>query len=319
MEMIAFGPVPSRRLGKSLGINNIPAKFCSYSCIYCQVGKTTNISIERRSFYEPEYIFKRVEEKVREAKVKDERIDYLTFVPDGEPTLDSNLGVEIELLSAIKIPVALLTNASLLWRSDVREDLLKANLVSVKVDAVNEALWRRINRPHKSLKIDEVLNGILEFSKEFKGKIITETMLIDGLDYKEELENIADFLSELKPYKAYVAIPTRPPAERWVKPADEEVINRAFQVFSRKLGEDAVEYLIGYEGNAFAFTGNVEEDLLSVTSVHPMREEGVKELLRKANASWDVVEKLLDEEKIIELEYEDHKYYMRKIPSRIKL
>ena len=319
MEMIAFGPVPSRRLGKSLGINNIPAKFCSYSCIYCQVGKTTNISIERRSFYEPEYIFKRVEEKVREAKVKDERIDYLTFVPDGEPTLDSNLGVEIELLSAIKIPVALLTNASLLWRADVREDLLKANLVSVKVDAVNEALWRRINRPHKSLKIDEVLNGILEFSKEFKGKIITETMLIDGLDYKEELENIADFLSELKPYKAYVAIPTRPPAERWVKPADEEVINRAFQVFSRKLGEDAVEYLIGYEGNAFAFTGNVEEDLLSVTSVHPMREEGVKELLRKANASWDVVEKLLDEEKIIELEYEDHKYYMRKIPSRIKL
>ncbi|RLI03046.1 radical SAM protein [Candidatus Bathyarchaeota archaeon] len=317
--MIVFGPVPSRRLGRSLGINNIPAKVCSYSCVYCQLGRTIKTSIERRAFYDPEQIFKNVKERIGEAKAKDEKIDYLTFVPDGEPTLDVNLGKEMELLKALNRPIAILTNASLLWRADVKEDLLKADLVSVKIDAVSEKNWRKINRPHKSLKIDEILNGIIEFSGEFKGKLITETMLIDGLDYSDELEKTADFLSKIRPHKAYVAVPTRPPAERWVKPADERVINRAFQLFSRKLGDDVVEYLIGYEGNAFAFTGNLEEDLLSITSVHPMREEGVEELLKKANASWDLVKNLLDKGKIIELEYEDHKYYMRKLPSRIKI
>ena len=317
--MIIFGPVPSRRLGRSLGINNIPAKVCSYSCVYCQLGRTIKTSIERRAFYDPEQIFKNVKERIGEAKAKDEKIDYLTFVPDGEPTLDANLGREMELLKALNRPIAILTNASLLWRADVKEDLLKADLVSVKIDAVSEKNWRKINRPHKSLKIDEILNGIIEFSGEFKGKLITETMLIDGLDYSDELEKTADFLSKIRPHKAYVAVPTRPPAERWVKPADERVINRAFQLFSRKLGDDVVEYLIGYEGNAFAFTGNLEEDLLSITSVHPMREEGVKELLKKANASWGVVKNLLDKGKLVELEYEDHKYYMRKLPSRIKI
>jgi len=316
--MIAFGPVPSRRLGRSLGINNIPAKICPYSCIYCQLGGTTNISIERRPFYSPERIFKNVGRKIEEARIRGEKIDYLTFVPDGEPTLDLNLGVEIELLREIEIPIAILTNASLLRRADVREDLLKADLVSVKVDAVDENLWRKINRPHRSLGIDEILDGIIEFSKEFKGKLITETMLIDGLDYADEIERIADFLSRLNMHKAYIAVPTRPPAERWVKPADEKVVNRAFQIFSKKLEDSVVEYLIGYEGNAFAFTGNVEEDLLSIASVHPIREEGMNELLRKANSSWEIVEKLLDEDKIVELEYGDHKYYMRKIPSRMK-
>jgi len=315
--MIAFGPVPSRRLGRSLGINNIPAKVCSYSCIYCQLGRTIKISVERKPFYTPERVFKNVRMKVEEVKVRGEKINYLTFVPDGEPTLDLNLGVEIELLREMEIPIAILTNGSLLQRADVREDLLKADLVSVKVDAVDEDLWRKIDRPHRSLDIDEILNGIIRFSREFKGRLITETMLIDGLYYPDDLEKISDFLSELKPYKAYIAIPTRPPAEKWVRPADEESVNRAFQFFSKKLGDNAVEYLIGYEGNAFVFTGNVEEDLLSVTSVHPMREEGVRELLKKANASWRVIEKLMDEEKIIELEYEDHRYYMRKIPSRI--
>jgi len=314
--MIAFGPVPSRRLGRSLGINNIPAKVCSYSCVYCQLGRTIRTSIERRAFYNPERIFEDVKRKVKETKSRRERIDYLTFVPDGEPTLDLNLGVEMELLRKMEMPIAVLTNASLLWRVDVRESLLKADLVSVKVDAVGESLWRKINRPHRSLNIDEILEGIIEFSKEFKGELITETMLIDGLDYTDEIGKIAEFLSELNPRKAYIAIPTRPPAERWVNPANERVVNMAFQVFSKKLGEDAVEYLIGYEGNAFAFTGNVEEDMLSITSVHPMREEGVRELLKKADAGWDVVERLLDEGKLIEIEYGGHKYYMRKLPSR---
>ncbi|HDJ04627.1 MAG TPA: radical SAM protein [Candidatus Bathyarchaeota archaeon] len=313
--MIAFGPVPSRRLGKSLGINNIPAKVCTYSCVYCQLGRTKEITLERRAFYDPDRIFRDVRRKVEEARTRGEEIDYLTFVPDGEPTLDLNLGVEIELLRRIEIPIAILTNASLLWRRDVEEDLLKADLVSVKVDAVSEGVWRRINRPHKSLKISEILDGISEFSKEFKGKLITETMLINGLDYTDEAEEIADFLSELKPYKAYVAIPTRPPAEKWVKPAEEEVVNKVFQIFSERLGYERVEYLIGYEGSAFVSTGDIEDDILSIASVHPIREEGMRELLRRAGADWSVVERLLDKEKLLQLKYEGHRYYLRKFKS----
>ncbi len=314
--MIAFGPVPSRRLGKSLGVNNIPDKVCTYACIYCQIGKTLRMEIERKPFYEPETIFREVREKVEEARERDERIDYITFVPDGEPTLDVNLGREIDLIRGIGVKLAALTNASLIWREDVREDLLKLDFVSLKVDAVSERLWRRIDRPHKSLSLEKILEGMLEFRRGFKGKLVTETMLVDGMDYGDEFEGIADFLAELKPDVAYIAVPTRPPAEEWVGPAKEETINRAFQAFAEKLGEGHVEYLIGYEGNAFAFTGNVEEDLLSITAVHPMREEAVGEFLRKANADWSIVEKLLSEGKLLELEYNGKKFYMRRLKSR---
>ncbi len=314
--MIAFGPVPSRRLGKSLGVNNIPDKVCTYACVYCQIGRTLRMEIERRPFYDPELIFREVSEKVNEALERGEEIDYITFVPDGEPTLDANLGREIDLLKGLGIKLAALTNASLIWREDVREDLLKLDFVSLKVDAVSEAPWRKIDRPHKSLSLERILEGMLEFRKEFRGKLVTETMLIDNVDYGDEFERIAEFLKELKPDTAYIAVPTRPPAEPWVRPAREEVINRAFQAFSKALGEDRVEYLIGYEGNAFTFTGNVEEDLLSITAVHPMREDAVREFLRKANADWSIIEKLIRENKLIELEYEGKKFYMRRLKSR---
>ncbi len=274
------------------------------------------MEIDRRSFYPPELVFEEVKRKAWEAKEKGEKIDYLTFVPDGEPTLDANLGQEIEMLKALNIPLAILTNSSLIWREDVREDLLKLNLVSLKLDAVSENLWRRIDRPHKTLRLDKILEGMLEFRKEFKGKLVTETMLIDGINYSEEFERIAHFLKELKPDIAYIAVPTRPPWEKWVKPAREEVINMAFQAFAEVIGEEKVEYLIGYEGNAFAFTGNVEEDILSITAVHPMREDALRELLKKANVDWPTVEKLIEEGKLIELEYGEKRFYMRKLKSR---
>jgi len=251
-ENMAFGPVPSRRLGRSLGINNIPPKTCSYSCIYCQLGKTSNMLVKRQVFYKPEHILMQVKWKVNKATLRNERIGYLTFVPDGEPTLDVNIGKEIFLLKNLGFPIAVITNASLLWQKETREDLLAADFVSLKMDVVSENLWKRVNRPHKNLKLDIILDGIKEFAKTFEGTLVSETML---------------------------------------------------QTFAKRLGSE-VEYLIGYEGDAFAFTENVEQDLLSITAVHPMRKEAVAEFLKKANADWEVVEKLLKENKLIELEYE---------------
>jgi wyosine [tRNA(Phe)-imidazoG37] synthetase (radical SAM superfamily) len=315
--MIAFGPVPSRRLGRSLGINNIPAKTCSYSCVYCQLGSTLKMQVDRQAFYKPELIFKEADEKVSKAKSKGEPVDYLTFVPDGEPTLDTAIGEEINLLKKLGIKIAVITNASLIHLEGVREDLAGADLVSLKVDSVGEDVWRRVNRPHGLLKLDRILEGVLEFAGEFKGEIITETMLLDGInDGEEEVDYIAEFLARLKPITAYVAVPTRPPAEKWVKPASEQAVNMAYQKFNEALGENRTECLIGYEGNAFAFTGEVEEDLLSITSVHPMRGDAVEEFLRKANADWNVVEKLIGEKELVELGYRGRKFYLRRLPIK---
>ena len=311
---IAFGPVPSRRLGKSLGINNIRPKVCSYSCVYCQLGKTSENTVERQVFYQPSCVLNKVRRRVDNATVRNERIDYLTFVSDGEPTLDINIGRAIWLLKRIGIPIAVLTNASMLWSKDVREDLLKADYVSLKVDVVSEDLWRRIDRPHKDLRLNAVLKGIKDFAEVFKGTVVTETMLVDSVDYAREFLKIATFLAGLKKLnRAYIAVPTRPPTESWVKPAGEEIVNVAFQVFSEKLGVDRVECLIGFEGNAFAFTGDVEEDLLSITAVHPMREDAVKVFLGNANVGWQIIERLLVAEKLVELAYEGNRYYMRKL------
>ena len=309
--MIAFGPVPSRRLGRSLGVNNIPPKICSYSCIYCQVGRTKNMQNTRRTFYTPAKITKELEKKIEETKQKRELIDYLTFVPDGEPTLDINLGNEIKILRTFDIKIAVITNSSLIWREDVRIELATADWVSFKIDAVSQDMWRKVNRPHGALRLNKILQGMKEFAQSFKGELVTETMLIQGFnDNFDEMAKVSDFIAEIKPDKSYIAIPIRPPAEKYVIPPAEQVINMTYQVFMEK--SIPTEYLIGYEGNAFAFTGNVEDDLLSITSVHPMREDGVREFLSRANADWGVIKHLKRKNKLVEVKYNDKKFYLRK-------
>jgi len=273
------------------------------------------MQIQRRPFYEPEGILRDVQEKIDGARKLGEPVDYLTFVPDGEPTLDANLGREIESLRPLGIKIAVITNSSLIWHEDVREELLKADWVSLKIDSTREDIWRRINRPHRELSLASILQGMMEFARVFQGELVTETMLVEGLsDSEEHIAEIAGFLSRLKPARAYLSIPTRPPAEKWVQPPGEEVIHRAYHTFRKRI--DEVEYLIGYEGNAFAFTGNVEEDLLSITSVHPMRKEAVSQFLSRAKADWSAVSNLVSQDRLIHLEYKGTAFYMRKIPSR---
>ena len=309
--MTTFGPVPSRRLGQSLGINNIPPKVCTYSCVYCQIGRTNKMQVDRTQYYARDRILKDIRIRVEQVSKSDQKIDYLSFVPDGEPTLDINLGQEVEMAGQFGIRTAVITNSSLLWREDVRKDLLNSDCVSVKVDTVREETWRKINHPHRKLTLDAVLEGILDFSKIYKGELTTETMLVKGLnDQEEHLEEIARYLSQVNPSKGYLAIPIRPPAENYVRSPAEEVINRSFQIFSECLNH--VEYLIGYEGNAFAFTGNVKGDILSITAVHPMREDAVRDFLERSNAGWEIIQDLLSEGELIEINYAGRNFYLRK-------
>ena len=309
--MIAFGPVPSRRLGRSLGVNNIPPKVCTYSCIYCQLGRTIKMQVKRQPFYEPEDVLRDVQEKVTQAGEAVEPVNYLTFVPDGEPTLDVNLGREIALLRPLGIKIAVITNSSLIWHADVRAALAQADWVSVKVDATREEVWHKVDRPHGSLKLDAILDGLLEFASVYTGELVTETMLVAGVNDDDALlSEVAGFLGRLRPAVAYLSIPTRPPAEEWVRPPDEGTIVRAHQIFSGSVTR--AEYLIGYEGNKFAFTGNVEDDLLSITSVHPMREEAVDEFLARAGADRSIVRGLVARGRLVETQYDGYRFYVRK-------
>ena len=309
---LSFGPVPSRRLGKSLGVNNIPAKACTYSCVYCQVGPTSPLSTDRREFYPPQEIYTEVKHRLAQAEQFSERVDYLAFVPDGEPTLDVHLDREIASLRSLGVPVGVITNGSLLWREDVRMALAGADWVSLKIDAARDRTWRRMDRPHPALKLSMVLDGMLSFAETFPGTLVTETMLVKGInDGETEIGLVGDFLHQIEPSAAYLSIPTRPPAERWVLGPDEAVLNRAYQNLAEKVPR--VEYLIGDEGNAFAFTGNAEEDLLSITAVHPMKAGAVAELLARAGASWAIVDSLLARGALARADYNGDRFYLRRI------
>jgi wyosine [tRNA(Phe)-imidazoG37] synthetase (radical SAM superfamily) len=273
------------------------------------------MQVDRAQFYDPEEIFRNAKKKVENAQNKGESIDYLTFVPDGEPTLDANLGKEIDLLKSLGLKIAVITNGSLIGYRDVRADLAKADWVSFKIDSTSGKIWRRINRPQKTLKMSAILEGMLEFAKRYSGKLVTETMLVENInDSDNSLRKMADFLNHLQPVKAYLSVPTRPPAEKWVRLPDATVINQAFQILDEMPFQ--VEYLIGYEGNAFAFTGDVQNDLLSITAVHPMREQAVSALLKKAGKDWAIVRKLIASNVITETTYGGKKFYIRNFPKK---
>jgi wyosine [tRNA(Phe)-imidazoG37] synthetase (radical SAM superfamily) len=312
---IAFGPVPSRRLGRSVGINNIPPKVCSYSCVYCQVGATPSPQLEPRAIYSPEEVAAAVSAHVAKVRARGEQIDFLTFVPDGEPTLDSGLGRTIELLRPLGIPIAVISNGSLAWRPEVRRALRAADWVSVKVDCVDEAIWRRVNRPPAQLELRTVLDGIRVLAEGFPGRLVSETMLVAGVnDGVEAVSGVGACLLELGISTAYLAIPTRPPAVPSVRAPDEQTVIRAYEALAEAV--PVVEYLIGYEGDAFAASGDARADLLSISAVHPLRESAVRELLARSGAAWELVERLLEEGMLRRVDYEGTRFYLRRFSER---
>ncbi len=308
--MNIFGPVPSRRLGRSLGINIIPYKNCSYDCVYCQVGRTPCKTLERKEFYRPEDIFYEVKNKLEELNNIGETVDFLTFVSHGEPLLDINLEREIEFLKKFNIKIALITNASLLNYCK-HESLKHIDWISLKVDTVREDVWKKINRPCDELDLKKILEGIIDFSQTYSNLLNTETMILKKLnDSEEDIMLIADFLSKINPHKSYISVPVRPPAEKWAEKPDEEIMLRAYNILKEKI--KSVEYLTGYEGNSFISSGSIKEDLLSITSVHPMKDEGVRQFLLSKNTDWHIVEELLKENLLVQIEYNGEYFYKRR-------
>lgn len=308
--MISFGPIPSRRLGKSLGINNIVSpKACSFDCVYCQVGRTFKKTDVRTSFYDPELIYNNVCLHLQSID-GDNKPDYLTFVSNGEPTLDLNLGKSIMLLKKIGIPVAVITNASLLAEKSVRDDLALADWVSLKADTARESIWRRINRPLPDLDFEKHKESMLIFAEIFRGSLHTESLIVEDLnDSDDVVSELAELIKKINPQKAYLSIPTRPPSERWVKPPDPEKLNTIWHHFdSRGIN---TEFLTGFEGTDTGWTGNIYDDILNITAVHPLREDTLERLLIRDNADRQVIESLIKQKLIRMTTFGSKKYFLR--------
>jgi wyosine [tRNA(Phe)-imidazoG37] synthetase (radical SAM superfamily) len=219
-----YGPVPSRRLGYSLGVDLLPYKTCSLDCIYCQLGASSRKTVRRKEFIDPAIILS----QIRAAVASGVRIDHITFSGSGEPTLSRSLGALIRGIKKMTdIPVAVLTNGTLLHRKDVRRSLLEADVVVPSLDAATGGLFRRINRPHPSLSLDKMIRGLREFRREFKGEIWIEIMLIKGInDSPAHVRQLRKILETVRPDKIQLNTVVRPPAEKQARPLDSKGIGR---------------------------------------------------------------------------------------------
>ncbi len=220
-----FGPVPSRRLGVSLGLDLTPHKICSFDCIYCQLGRTTDKTLERKEYMPVGEILAELRDFL--VSNQKQRIDYITLSGSGEPTLNSGSG---ELIKGIKeltgIPVAVLTNSSLISDPGVRAELSQADLIVPSLDAATQEVFERVNRPCKGLQVRDVIKGLQEFRKGFRGRIWLEIMLIKGFnDGKGELEKLSNAIKLLKPDRIQLNTVVRPPAEDYARPLSVDRIN----------------------------------------------------------------------------------------------
>jgi wyosine [tRNA(Phe)-imidazoG37] synthetase (radical SAM superfamily) len=272
-----FGPVPSRRLGQSLGIDTIPLKTCNWNCVYCQLGRTVPLTNERREYFPVEDILLEAEQALKSHKSGE--IDWVTFVGSGEPTLHSRTG---ELIRRVKeltpLPVAVITNGSLLYLPEVREELSVADAILPTLDAGNARLYRKINRPHPDITFERLVDGLIAFRKEYRGKLWVEVMLVSGLnDTEESLREIAVVLEQIHPDEVHINLPTRPPVETWVRPPDEEGLIRALAFLGN------VAHVVHPAEGSFDLSGSesVVDAIIGIITRHPMREDELERALEK--------------------------------------
>ena len=300
--MYVYGPVPSRRLGRSLGVSPIPPKTCSYTCVYCQLGRTTHLQTIRESFYPKEDILAEIIKRG-----KNSAFDYVTFVGDGEPTLCKGLGWLIrQTKEQLQLPTAVITNGSLLFREDVRQDVKYADVVMPTLDAGNEKTLRAVNRPHRSIAFDTMLQGLIDFRHEYRGQIWLEIMLVKGVnDSKEELLSIKSAVDAFEPDRVYVVTPIRPPAEPWVEPPLPDTILMAQELIGKAVP------ISGLESGQFGLQGftNARQAILETGSRHPLRREQAAEIERSFGVSR-VVDQMLRDRELIQTTYKGETFLL---------
>ena len=231
MYKYIFGPVPSRRLGMSLGVDLVPKKVCSLNCVYCEVGKTTNLTLQRKE-YVPIDI---VKEELNHYFKNNPDPDYVTFSGSGEPTLNSRIGDVIDFIKHIKpnLPVAVLTNGTILYDTKVRQELVNADVVLPSLDAATDDVFKKINRPHKELKLKSYIEGLIRFREEFAKKIWLEVFILPGYnDNLEELLLLKKIIKKINPDEVQINTLDRPGTVDNLKGADYNELKDVLKIFS---------------------------------------------------------------------------------------
>jgi wyosine [tRNA(Phe)-imidazoG37] synthetase (radical SAM superfamily) len=291
MAGCVYGPVPSRRLGYSLGVDLIPHKICSFDCIYCQLGRTTKKTVVRNDYADKDEVLRQIESALSRTQM----VDYISFSGCGEPTLNSAIGELIrEVKKQTEIPVAVLTNSSLLPDPQVREDLLSADVVLPSLDAGQESTFQKVNRPHSSLSLSEIVAGLTRFQKEYTGRIWLELMLIKGMnDTPDEVRKLKEAISKVNPDRIQLNTVIRPPAEELARPLTAVELETM-----RRFLDPRAEIIADFtEKKRTAIEAHTEEDILAFLARRPAtlsdilsslgihRNEAIKylELLKKQN------------------------------------
>ena len=292
-----FGPIPSRRLGRSLGISPLPKKTCNYSCIYCQLGRTDRMTNKRQEFYKTEDILKEFKEYLKDS----DKFDIVTVVGEGEPTLCSNLG---ELICGLKEmtdkPVAVITNGALLSDPQVREELCHADMVLPSLDAYNQDIAKKIDRPYGTIRFEEEFLGLKKFCSMYQGELWLEIMLVDRInDDEESIAQFKKLLKELKYDRLYLNTPVRPPAEEGVNVVSDERMEYAV----KELGGISIEML-----SSGSFFSEIEDDYEAVKSIigrHPMNQFELNGFLdsRGTANKEEMIEKMKQDEEIAVIDY----------------
>lgn len=302
-----YGPVPSRRLGFSLGVDILPFKTCTLDCVYCQLGSSSRTTVRRRAFFDP----KDVLDQVRKAISSGGHIDHITFSGSGEPTLNRSLGGIIRGIKKMTdIPVAVLTNATLLSRTDVREALRAADIVVPSFDAATPGLFRRVNRPHRSLSLDRTLKGLAEFRRRYKGEIWLEIMLVKGMnDSPAHVRKLKEAIAAIRPDRVQLNTVVRPPAVKNAGPlstAEMEKIREA-------IGEGC-EVVADFPKTAQAPSREgLEAAILSMVRRRPVTAEDIAASLGRDRASvFKVLASLVSAKKVRRALFKGKTFFIKK-------
>lgn len=300
-----FGPVPSRRMGRSLGISPIPKKTCNYSCVYCQLGRTNKMTNKREEYFLLEDILSEFDSHHDE-----DSYDVITIVGEGEPTLYSRLGeLIVEIKKRSKKPVAVITNGALLYDKNVRSELMKADIVLPSLDSYNEEMFKRIDRPYGRIKFDEVWEGLVDFTNEYKGQIYMEIMLMNGVnDDEESLLEFKKLLEQIKYDRLYINTPVRPPAEEYIEESSKESIQKAVEI----LKGVSIDML-----SSVGFSSDIEDDYQAVLSIigrHPMNQFEIRSFLEsRENKDIDkLMQQLSEDDKVQKMDYKGYCTYRLK-------
>ncbi len=307
MDNYIFGPVPSRRLGISLGIDVIPYKTCTLDCIYCECGRTTFHTTERSSFFPPEELISEFR-KFIDNKI---HLDYITFSGSGEPTLNSDIGFFINEIKQIsKAPIAVLTNGTLLHLPAVQEDLMHSDLILPSLDAVSEEVFKKINRPAPGITSENIIAGLKSLSKKYKGEIWLEIFISKGInDSESELNKLRNAVEQINPDKIQLNSLDRPPAYKEAETADRELL----EMIVDKWEGLPVEIIkrTATRKEISSFSKDLESSILQTISRRPLTIEDLMTLTGKKRLELLKYIDVLEKEKIIRSEIVDNKIFFR--------